>query len=325
MSTVTDVSLPELEHLVQMATYAPSVHNTQPWCFTPTREGLQLEADRSRQLEVIDPEGRELLMSCGAALHHLEVAARALSLDLDIEVLPLDRTSTGLARIHLRRGTTPSPAEQAASVAILHRHTHRGRFADERVPMAQLERLRQVVEQQGAMFRPVSADELIEVEVLVSRAEQALLQTPGYADELTRWVWHDDSVDRSDGLPLAAVEHGPSRAESLQGRQFDGQPAALPQEPPTAEHPTVVVVSTTGDSPVDWLEAGRALSALLLTATDQELLAQPIGQVIDVPSSRRALQQALHLLGTPQMLLRLGRGKSVPLTPRRPVDEVFEH
>lgn len=35
----------ELEQVVLMATYAPSVHNTQPWRFVSTPGGLQLEMD----------------------------------------------------------------------------------------------------------------------------------------------------------------------------------------------------------------------------------------------------------------------------------------
>jgi hypothetical protein len=71
------------------------------------------------------------------------------------------------------------------------------------------------------------------------------------------------------------------------------------------------------------VQAGRALSALLLAATEEGVLAQPLGQVVDVPEARWGLQRLLGTLGAPQMLLRLGFGVSVPVSPRRPVDEVL--
>ena len=56
---------------------APSVHNTQPWRWRVLPDRMELHADRSRQLGVSDPDGRLLMISCGAALHHARVALAA--------------------------------------------------------------------------------------------------------------------------------------------------------------------------------------------------------------------------------------------------------
>ena len=70
---------PQLEHAVEHALRAPSVHNTQPWRWRidPADGVVELHADRGRQLTATDPDGRDLLISCGAALGHLAVALRA--------------------------------------------------------------------------------------------------------------------------------------------------------------------------------------------------------------------------------------------------------
>lgn len=322
----------QLEHLVLMATYAPSVHNTQPWAFVRTDEGLLLRADRSRQLSVLDPYGRDLLLSCGAALHHLQVAARAIGLDAHVDLLPDEAQRPegkhdDLARIRVVVGEPASALEQETAVAVLHRHTYRGRFPSDDVGTAPLEQLRIAVEAQHAMLRVVRADELVELEVLVSVSERTLLQTPGYAAELDRWVWHQAEGERGDGLPPDAVDPGTGRAESVAGRRFTGRDVvAAPAgagDAPVAEHPTVVLLTSTGDEPGDWLQAGRALSALLLAATSAHLLVQPIGQVVDVPQTRWAVQQALGLVGVPQMMLRIGAGDAVATSPRRAVGEVY--
>lgn len=65
----------ELEFLLQYAILAPSGHNTQPWAFKITDEGIKVYADGSRAMPVLDPADRELLMSVGAAITNLRVAA----------------------------------------------------------------------------------------------------------------------------------------------------------------------------------------------------------------------------------------------------------
>ena len=70
-------------------------------------DALELHADRTRGLEASDPEGRNLVMSCGTALHHALVAARALGWAPVVDTLPDPRDPDLLARIRLRPGGGP--------------------------------------------------------------------------------------------------------------------------------------------------------------------------------------------------------------------------
>ena len=66
-----------LHRILTKACRAPSVHNSQPWRWRVDGDHVTLLADRTRQLMRADPEGRDLVLSCGAALHHFRVAAAA--------------------------------------------------------------------------------------------------------------------------------------------------------------------------------------------------------------------------------------------------------
>jgi nitroreductase len=57
----------QVDYLIATAARAPSVHNTQPWRFKVSRYKIELYADLRRKLRV-DPLGREMLISCGAAV-----------------------------------------------------------------------------------------------------------------------------------------------------------------------------------------------------------------------------------------------------------------
>ena len=85
---------------VQAATWAPSVHNTQPWSFAVDGDEIALRADSDRKLRIGDPSGREMLISCGAALMNVRLALRALGYEPQVRVLPdPDRPALSAARL----------------------------------------------------------------------------------------------------------------------------------------------------------------------------------------------------------------------------------
>ena len=67
------------------ATLAPSIHNTQPWRFVLSADALEIHADRSRQLRVLDPRGRQMTISCGCALFNAR-ASMAAGRSFDVEI-----------------------------------------------------------------------------------------------------------------------------------------------------------------------------------------------------------------------------------------------
>jgi len=61
--------------LLRYAVLAPSSHNTQPWQFRITPEGIEVLPDLSRRLPIADPLDRELWLSVGSTIANLRVAA----------------------------------------------------------------------------------------------------------------------------------------------------------------------------------------------------------------------------------------------------------
>jgi hypothetical protein len=77
-----------LEACVRTATTAPSLHNSQPWLFRiGTRRG-DVYADPGRRLRILDPDGREQLISVGAAAFTLRVALRHAGYRCTLSTLP---------------------------------------------------------------------------------------------------------------------------------------------------------------------------------------------------------------------------------------------
>ncbi|WP_018503216.1 Acg family FMN-binding oxidoreductase [Parafrankia discariae] len=325
--------------IVAQAALAPSIHNTQPWRWRFDAEGLHLFADPGRLLHVADPEGRQLLVSCGAALTFARLAARSRGLLPVVALGPLDDGAPPSADVPLatiavadRRPAAPAEAELAAAMAD--RHTDRRPFlAGERGRLGadDLAALRRAAEAESAWVRFVeSADARVETSVLLSRADWQEAHDPAYAEELRHWS--RTSPQARDGIPREAVVGGAATRQSeFVLRDFDVVGGLEPGPDPAGsavERPTVVAIGTDSDRPTDRLLAGGATGRVLLTATARGLAASPLGQVLDVSAIRELMRSATGGLGHIQMLLRLGRPDpgQPPLaaTPRRPVEEILD-
>src|SRR5581483_10025181 len=124
------LSLNDVRWAVTQAGRAPSIHNTQPWRFRWDGSAFELRADTTRGLTVSDPDGRELVLSCGAALYNLRLALAKLGHRAIVTPLP-DRTDPRLlARVEVAPSVPADAATRLTFAALLRRHTHRGAFDD---------------------------------------------------------------------------------------------------------------------------------------------------------------------------------------------------
>src|SRR5437773_2125291 len=143
-------------YLIATAARAPSVHNTQPWRFRVGEYAIELYADPSRKMRV-DPVGREMLISCGAALFGLRLAVRSLGYLPMAELLPDPAQLRLLARVRMCPGEPMTGRERQLLAALPHRHTHRGPFAPEPLPTGLLAGLQHDALAEGATLALVDA------------------------------------------------------------------------------------------------------------------------------------------------------------------------
>ena len=322
---VTPSPAPDLLRLIiELATRAPSTHNTQPWRWRMTGAGLELHSDRTRQLPFADPLGRELVISCGAALHHLQVAASALGWETEVDRLPDGPASSVLARIKLRRGERSEEAD-ADLRAIADRCTDRRRFTSWPVPDERLQHLANVAAAKGVHAAPLlDVSERFRAELLVRRAVEHQSTDQRFALEQQRWIDHS----AVDGIPSTVT---PPEVSTAGGDHLSPLfPSLTGDTERVIEGADGLVVLCSGsDDPASWLSAGEGLSALWLTATTQGLSVVPLSQVIEVEQTREALQQeVLGGLAHPLILVRIGwqsiSRSDLPRTSRRPVTDVLD-
>lgn len=255
--TVDVTTHPAVRAAVEAACRAPSVHNTQPWSWRLGRRGIDLYADRGRWLRATDPDGRDLLLSCGATLHHARVALAAAGFGAAVVRFPDPADPDHLAVLR-PYAALPGDDDTAAAAAIAHRTTDRRRFRDRRVPGALLGRLMDRAAAQGATLHPVTEPHTRSA-LLTAIADAARSpDRPGQRIESALWAGRSDGTD---GIPARNRLHTPASTPGAR-RYAEGtieQP--FPVEPDGA---LFAVLGTTGDDPPSRLRAGEALSAVLL-------------------------------------------------------------
>ncbi|TYB44882.1 Acg family FMN-binding oxidoreductase [Actinomadura chibensis] len=332
MQTKNNVETGEaVRRAVEDAVQAPSVHNTQPWRFGVRGARLTLRADPDRRLGVADPAGREMLISCGAALYNLRLSLRAQGFEPVVRTLPDPDRPHLLADVHAEPGADPPDEDvEREHAQIRLRHSHRGGFRDEQVSAGVLAALRHAAEREGArLVQAVDPNVRGALAALTEAAEHVQRRTPAYAAEIARWA-PAPTTARRDGVQHAAYPSRPARTEPnfaardfARGQGWGVRPSA-PDEGGTAGTGLVVLLVTGDDTPAAWLDAGQALQRVLLRAAEHGLSAAYHTQALQVPELREFIRARFCGDAHPQMLLRLGVPEGEELaTVRRPVEEVL--
>jgi len=318
----------QAHYLIATAGRAPSVHNTQPWRFRVSETAVELYCDPQRRLQA-DPAGREMLISCGAALFGLRLAVRSLGYQPVVELLPDPARLRLLARVSLGAATPMTAAGREMFRALPHRHTHRGAFGPGPLPAGLVAGLQHDALAEGATLAIVAPGlaygRLSDIASAVGRRLQQDAQARADARRWTR----DAGSPARDGVPAHAFP-ATSRAARLRprgrlpGRDFDlGRGFGLldPEGPPPA---VTAVLLTPGDNRADWLRAGQGLHRLLLHAASKWVFASLHTELLESTLIRALVRDRLALPGAPQMLLQLGAVDTTHPTGRRPPDDLIE-
>jgi hypothetical protein len=321
---MTPLDSTPLGRAVRAAQHAPSVFNTQPWSWQITGSTMELFADPDRRVESIDPDGRLLLISCGAALHHARTALNAAGWSATVERLPDPALPDLLARITLGHSVPADPENQRMAAAISRRHTDRRAFGDQPVPDTELTKLRRFVESEGAYLHVVRPDQMAMLALSTELAGQAELDEPSYRAELHQWT--NRPVQAGDGVPPGTAVQPELRRVPLRDF-FPDATATLPAGAAHDRGAAYVVLFGDDVQPLELLRGGEALSALLLLATADGLATAPLSDTIEVEWPRHLMRSLLADIGEPYLVVRLGYvtdHSPLPSAPRRDPQDVID-
>jgi len=280
----------EVERAVSFGVRAPSIHNTQPWRWVYRPGVLELYADRSRQLPALDPDGRSMVLSCGAALELARLGFAAAGWQTAVDRLPDPGHPDLLACVHTvdRAGVGRAIVQRAR--AAERRHTERRPFLV--VPMAEeaIRSLLAAATDTGVYAYAVrQADENLDLAVVFSSADGV---------EMSGLV-RDFEAGITGGQPLVDL---------------------------VDERPVYIVLFSTSDDRAARLRAGEAYARISVEAERLGLGSSALTQAVDLPAIRERFRMLMNWPDHPQMVLRVGHPQPGPAprpTGRRPLTAVF--
>jgi hypothetical protein len=317
-----------IRSVVAEAVWAPSVHNTQPWCFTADGPGLRLYADVGRQLTAADPDGREMMISCGAALFTARLALRSLGYVPETQVLPDPADPTLVAQLSWPRRAAVTEYERRLFSQVRRRRTHRGGFDPVPLSPALLAALCTGAARDGAALRIVADDGRRAVlAAAIDTAERALRLDSDRVQELVAWSSPPGSP-RRDGVPATSYPARPEHTDpDFPGRDFaHGRGWGLPRLSTALSFRTAGVaalLTTPDDRAADWVSAGQALQRTLLAAGTCGVAAALHSQPLEFGWLREFIRTRLSDGGYPQLVLRLGTVIQIATSVRRPPADVL--
>jgi hypothetical protein len=314
-----------IRNAVTLACRAPSLHNSQPWRWIAEGEVVHLFANRQRLVPVSDPSGRELIVSCGAALDHLRVAMAACGWDAAVDRFPNASEPDHLATCEFSPLPSIDDAQARRADAI-------GRRRTDRLPLAAPTQwktleplLRRAAADTDVMVCEVSDDGRPQLAEASRLTESLRRQDPTYQSEL-RWWTSPFGLDQ--GVPPNSRVSAEEADRVDVARVFPTTGYRQRRMQIGEDRAKILVLSTRDDARLSVLRCGEALSKVLLECTIGGMATCTLSHMMEVAPSRDIVRRLTGHSGLPQLLVRVGRTPRgehhVPATPRLPVSEILE-
>lgn len=309
--------------LVHYATLAASSHNTQCWKFALEARAIVIAPDLTRRCPVVDPDDHHLFVSLGCAAQNLVLAAQAHGLH--------GQAAFDAERECLRVTLTPTaPARSVHFDAIAERQCTRAVYDGRPLAAEDLRQLEHACGGAGVQLLLLTGRAAMQrVFDCVVQTNTAQLNDPAFVAELKSWIRFNarDAARRGDGL-WAACTGNPSLPACL-GRAL--LPFVLTPRlenrklwPQLRSSAGIAVFVGPGEDKASWIEVGRAYQRFALQATALGIRHAHINQPVELASLRATFAALLGLPGRrPDLVLRFGRGPTLPRSMRRPLEAVL--
>lgn len=302
--------------MLDLASRAPSGHNTQPWTVRVDRPGQwSIGTERSRWLPAVDPGNHDVMLSMGAFIENLAIAAGIHGRRLEYRVTGKGARDTALLEAWIGRGSVLEyPVER-----IRMRRTVRNGMMTRDISAADL------AEVTGSDARFLYFPRLSPVGRYLSEATLEANRTQTWRneaqEELADWIrWSKDEQRRHyNGLTPASMEITGIAGwyvgtffnrQSVLEKSFREQGVAMAKKQ-VENCAGWIVLTADGSGPAALIDAGRAFQRMGLLLREKSMAVHPMTQALQEVPWKGEIASRVGVK-TIAMLLRVGYVKSYP-------------
>jgi Nitroreductase family len=323
------LSSPDALDLIRFATLAPSGHNTQPWKFRIAPQQITILPDFTQRTPVVDPDDHHLYVSLGCAAENLSVASHARSNSGELRFIAADRGAIEFSyRASAPNGSTLS--DSTLCDAIPKRQSTRADFDSSPVTVAELRELSSAAMTGGVdVVFITDRPQINRIRDLVIAGNTTQIADPAFVRELKAWLRFNprDALATGDGL-FSASSGSPTLPRWLGPKLFDlaftadAENEKYAQQIDTSSGLAVFVAEQS--TPEHWVAVGRACQRFALQATAMGLKHSFVNQPVEVAALRTELASIVGMTGRrPDLVMRFGRGPTLPYSARRSVSSTI--
>ena len=312
-----------VRELVRFSTLAPSSHNTQCWQFAVEGKGITILPDLARRCPAVDPDDHHVFVTLGCAAENLAQAALAHGLHAEMR---FDATRSA---IQVALAPTP-PQASALFQAISARQCTRGDYDGKALSTEELKLLERAGTSNGVRMLLLTERTAMErVLDYVVQGNTAQMADPAFVKELKTWIRFNgaEAVRTGDGLYSAASGNPsiPTWVGDLAFRWvFTSQSENDKFTRQIRNSAGIALFVGEAADKAHWVEVGRAYERFALQATALGIRNAFLNQPVEVAAVRPPFAAALGLTGQrPDLVVRFGRGPTLPASLRRPVESVM--
>jgi len=317
---------PDLRDLVRFAILAPNSHNTQPWKFRLGDNTVDILPDFSRRTPVVDPDDHHLYVTLGCAAENVLIAANASGSDAAISVLK-DSSGDSFVRVTLEPGAA---SDIDLFKAIPERQSTKSVYDAKPLTASEINTLEHATKIPGVDFFIITEKlRLDEALNIIQRGNSDQMDDPNFVRELKSWIRFNTaaSLKHGDGLsgPCAGNPNSPNwLGPILFGLMFKKKSENKKLAKQFHSSAGLAIFVAEDESPEGWITVGRCFERFALKATVMGVRHAHLNMPIEAQSVRPAFAKWLGIpTRRPDLIIRFGRAPLMPMSMRRPLDDVI--
>ena len=290
---ITKEHLPEevIRYIIRAGIQAPSGDNAQPWKFSFKDNTIFLYLDKEADNSFFNINQIASIISCGAVLENMRIAATRFGLKTRIIYLPDAKDKNIMAAIELSLADVP---KDPLFESIWNRHTNRKPYDKKPIPETILNELKDMVESiSGVTLRFITERATLKkVARIVYKADLIRTEYKPLHEHLGKMIRFTDAEARKkgDGLPLKNLEAGfagetflkitrPWKVMNVANRIGLGRMVALHSYQSILNSSAVALMTVQGMEIENFLKGGQVLERAWLNITQKGLSMQPMTAV----------------------------------------------
>lgn len=317
---------PSTRDLVRFATLAANSHNTQPWKFRIAQDSVDILPDFARRTPAVDPDDHHLYVTLGCAAENLVIAANASGRAAEARV---QRDDGGDTFIRINLGQGPE-TDRSLCDAIPMRQSTKSEYKGTPLTDAEWHALKESAACQGVNALFISdrtrMDQALE---FIQAGNSAQMDDPDFVNELRSWIRFstNTSIKTGDGLsgppagnPSLPDWLGPILFRLIFKKKKENEKLSSQLRSSAG----LVVFVADNETQEGWIKVGRSFERFALTATAMGLCHAHVNMPVEEPTVRPGFAEWLGIAGRrPDLIIRVGRAEPMPMSLRRPVDDVI--